>query len=128
MLKAVPIASVWGQMEPCVRATGADAGAIYDSCVAGDAHCLEAPDGFLVVQVKINPQTSAREFHCWFGASYGDEGAFFRTLPLVRRMARDLKCAAVTFDTTRQSWLRLAPKAGFVCRNIEFAMPVEAEH
>jgi hypothetical protein len=131
MLRPVDISAIWNRMEPAARRILIDPTQnspedILLACNTKKAIALDCKDGVLIVSIKIHLKTKEKELHCrWCNAVVDEPGSFERVLPDVNKMAKELGCANVIFDSSRMGWLKAARKAGFVIRNVEWARPVQ---
>jgi hypothetical protein len=133
MFRQVDIDSVWDRIEPVASRFMVDPDEsspddMRDACRAGEWLCAAHEDCLIVCKVKVNPKTDQREFVVWWAQREGEAGAFLRAMPDVRKAARQFACANIVFYSTRPGWFRMAPKAGFRCRNVEWVMPLEGLH
>lgn len=122
MLTPVAIDDVWERLQPELRKLLPEdrVEKLRSECRDNRATVWECPDGLVVARAYIEPETGERKLQLWFGASEHEFGAWERTLPALEQMARVLHCVALRFDTTRQGWLRVAPKSGFELTNMTF--------
>lgn len=103
------IEAVWPRIVARALRSGTEPSKVFDvrrRCLAGDALCIEGPDG--VVAVALEPSAAGPStLMVLLAVSSGLHGAFERQESAMLAIARNLGASALAFRTDRRGWRRL---------------------
>lgn len=80
---------------------------VFFSVMAGQSYLYDAGDGQGFVVLKIDSEWGLKYLFCW--CAWSDKiGAFDRSLPAMKQLAKQAGCHAIRFESPRDAWIKRA--------------------
>lgn len=73
---------------------------VFHACEAGEAFCVVAEEGFVIVMVETDSTTDEKNLYLWIaGAKHLGQDCVSKYMPFFRSLAKELDCAYISTKT-----------------------------